>query len=168
VSNCAAACDSPEIERRNGAALGFWVAAGLGHGRWGPQGHLRVEVEASACGPRGEKSPADSETVERRRKQRKERKKGEGADAWGHRSERGREEGLARAGAEERKWAGCWTVRGGERGKGAGPRVAHAGRERGGPGWKEERGGEECWAGLASCWVGLPSFFPSPFLLLFF
>jgi hypothetical protein len=32
VSNCAAACDSPEIERRNGAALGFWVAAGLGHG----------------------------------------------------------------------------------------------------------------------------------------
>jgi hypothetical protein len=64
--------------------------------------------------------------------------------------------------------ARCWAVRGGEREKGAGPRVAHAGMERGGPGWKGERGGEESWAGLASCWVGLPSFIPSPFLLLFF
>jgi hypothetical protein len=69
---------------------------------------------------------------------------------------------------KERRWAGLAHAgkRKGRRGCWASVWERKRGRE--GPWKKEERGGEESWARLASCWVGLPSFIPSPFLLFVF
>jgi hypothetical protein len=144
------------------AALRSPVAARVrAPGRWGLRGQFKVGIDASACGPRRRGSPGLSEFVAPEGKKRK----GETTEtlAGGSKGPEGeRETGRALGGGTSAgRWVRCGRQRrgrghavagkkrAGEREKGAGPRVAHAGRERGGPGWKGERGGEECWAGLA-------------------